>query len=104
MSARCAAIALTTTWGGPSLDIHQLVPVDAMEHDPVDATTPVGAAAERNRRHRRAPRLELLPGRLVRHELVPRSLEPRVMRVRRFASARGTARIARNGLARRVSA
>lgn len=32
MSARCAAIALTTTWGGPSLDIHQLAPVDAMEH------------------------------------------------------------------------
>jgi hypothetical protein len=36
-----------------------------MQHDPVDAAAPAGAAAERNRCHRRAPRLELLPDRLV---------------------------------------
>jgi hypothetical protein len=42
-----------------------------MEHDSVDATTPAGAAAERNRRDRRAPRLQFLPNRIVRHKLAP---------------------------------
>jgi hypothetical protein len=46
---------------GPSFDVHQFVAVEPVEHDPVDVTTPTGAAAERNRCDRHASRFELLP-------------------------------------------
>ena len=36
----------------PPLNIHKVMALEPMEHDPVDATTPAGAAAEWNRRCR----------------------------------------------------
>ena len=83
---RCFERVAELVTARPPLDIDQRVAIEPTEHDPVDATTPAGAAAEWDRGHRRAPRLEFLPDQLVRHQLVPSGPEPRLMRVRGLAS------------------
>ena len=50
---------------GPTFGVDDPVSVNAAEHDPVDATTPAGAAAKGDDSHNVASPLELLPHRLA---------------------------------------
>jgi len=87
---------------GPPLDIDQLVAIKTAQHDPVGATSPPGAAAERNHSDGGAALLELVPDRGRRQELPPAWAEPRLVCARRLPSRRRAARLARRRLTRRA--
>ncbi len=91
---------VTTT---PSLDVDELIALDATERDRSRRSPVASATRERNDRDRRAATLELLPHSLASRQLAPPGTQPGRMRLGSLTTRRRVARVARQRLACRTA-
>jgi hypothetical protein len=95
----CEGQLITTT---PSLDVDQLIAVQATESDRSGPPSIASATRERDDRNRRATALKLLPHSLPSRQLAAPRVEPSRMRSRGLTTGRRVARLAGQRLAARA--
>jgi hypothetical protein len=96
---KCEGQLITTS---PSLDVDQLIAVQATESDRSCPPSIASATRERDDRNRRATALKLLPHSLASCQLAAPRVEPRRMRSRGLTTGRRVARLAGQRLAARA--